>query len=170
MAKRTRGTALRPGPGAWGTALALLALFAGPRAAAAQGLAVLPVQGLTFGTLASGMPTVVSPLDASRRASIELRGSGHVTVTFELPGGLKAEGRDALLPLRFTPADGRVTFPRSGRALVFDPAAPVSFDIPPWAGGATVWLGGSAEPSPRQAPGSYSASITVNVVVANPAT
>jgi hypothetical protein len=33
-----------------------------------------------------------------------------------------------------------------------------------------VWLGGAAEPSARQAPGTYSAAITVNVVVANGAT
>lgn len=170
MARRTAAPALRPGPGAWRW-IALLALFAAPRALAAQGtVAVLPVQGLRFGTLASGIPAVVSPLDAGRRAVLELRGSGHVTVTFELPPGLRAQGRDAVLPLRFGPADGRVTFPRSARTLVFDPAAPVSFTLPPGLGGATVWLGGSAEPGARQPPGSYTATLTVNVVVANPAT
>jgi hypothetical protein len=133
-------------------------------------VSVLPVQGLRFGTLATGIPTVVSPLDAGRRASIELLGAGQVTVTFELPPGLTAEGGGPLLPLRFGGTDGRVTFPRSGGMLVFDPASPVSFTIPPDAGGATVWLGASAEPGPRQAPGAYSGSITVNVVVANPAT
>jgi hypothetical protein len=131
---------------------------------------VLPVQGLRFGTLASGIPSVVSPLDGERRASIELVGQGQVTIRFELPAGLQAGGAGPVLPLRFAPGDGRVTFPRSGTMMVFDPASPVSFSIPPGAGGATVWLGGAAEPLPRQAPGTYSASITVNVVVANSST
>ncbi|HET7463056.1 MAG TPA: hypothetical protein VFJ82_17520 [Longimicrobium sp.] len=170
MARRWAGSALRRGPGAWRLA-ALLALLAGPCPALAQGtVSVLPVQGLRFGTLSSGIPTVVSPLDGSHRASIELVGTGQVTVAFELPAGLTAGAGGALLPLRFGPADGRVTFPRSGASLVFDPQAPVSFSIPPGSGGATVWLGGSAEPGPRQAPGAYEAAITVNVVVANSAT
>jgi|SRR5215218_2105424 len=157
------------GRGAW--LFALLALLAGPCRALAQGtVSVLPVQGLRFGTLSTGIPTVVSPLDGSRRASIELVGAGHVTVRFELPAGLRAGAGGPLLPLRFGGTDGRVTFPRSAATLVFDPAQAVSFDIPPGSGGATVWLGGSAEPGPRQAPGTYSASITVNVVVANSAT
>jgi hypothetical protein len=171
MAKRTASFPLRRRPGAW-LAAALLAVSAAPSPVRAQAgaVSVLPVQGLRFGTLASGIPTVVSPLDGSHRASIELLGGGHVTVSFELPPGLVAGNGGPLLPLRFGGTDGRVTFPKSGRMLVFDPAAPVSFNIPPGLGGATVWLGGSAEPGPRQAPGAYSASITVNVVVANPAT
>jgi hypothetical protein len=169
MAKRTRSIPLRAGPGAF--ILTALLAFLAPSPARAQGMvSVLPVQGLRFGTLASGIPTAVSPEDGSRHASIELVGSGQVTVTFELPRGLSAGTGGPLLPLRFGGADGRVTFPGTGRSLVFDPAAPVSFAIPAGAGGATVWLGGSAEPGPRQAPGTYSASITVNVVVANPAT
>ncbi|HEX6749423.1 MAG TPA: hypothetical protein VF092_19160 [Longimicrobium sp.] len=170
MARRSAIFPLRRGPGAWLCA-ALLALFAGPCQARGQGtVSVLPVQGLRFGTLSIGIPTVVSPLDGSRRASVELLGSGHVTITFELPSGLSAAKGGPLLPLRFNGTDGRVTFPKSGRMLVFDPAAPVSFNLPPGQGAATVWLGGSAEPGPRQPPGAYSASITVNVVVANPAT
>ena len=170
MAKRTGYRPLRRRPGAW-LASALLAVAASPCVARAQAaVSVLPVQGLRFGTLATGIPTVVSPLDGSHRASIELLGAGQVTVAFELPPGLAAGDGGPLLPLRFGGTDGRVTFPRSGGMLIFDPAAPVSFTIPPDAGGATVWLGGSAEPGPRQAPGAYSASITVNVGVANPAT
>lgn len=170
MAGRFAAFPLCRGRGAWLYA-ALLALLAGPCPALAQGtVSVLPVQGLRFGTLSSGIPTVVSPLDGSRRASIELVGGGHVTMHFELPAGLVAGSGGPLLPLRFGGTDGRVTFPRSATTLVFDPGQAVSFDIPPGSGGATVWLGGSAEPGPRQPPGTYSASITVNVVVANSAT
>jgi len=171
MAKRMRDPSLRRGPGVWWLAAALLALPAGPCPALAQGtVSVLPVQGLRFGTLSSGIPAVVSPMDGSRRASIELVGSGAVTVSFELPSGLRVGTTGPILPLRFAADDGRITFAKSARTIVFDPAGSVSFHIPPGIGGATVHLGGSAEPGPRQPPGSYSASITVNVVVANSAT
>jgi hypothetical protein len=144
-------------------------VLAGPCPALAQGtVSVLPVQGLRFGVLASGIPAVVSPLDGSHRAAIELVGTGHVSVTFELPATLQS-GR-GVLPLRFGPGDGRVTFPGSAQVLVFDPSQPVSFTIPPGSGGATVYLGGSVTPDPRQPPGAYDAGITVNVVVASSAT
>jgi hypothetical protein len=168
VAKRTGAPALRPREGAWLLA-ALASLLVGPCPALAQGtVSVLPVQGLRFGVLSSGIPTVISPLDGSRRATIELVGAGQVTVSFELPPALRAEG--GALPLRFGPADGRVTFPGSGRVLVFDPSRPVSFIIPPGSGGATVYLGASAEPGTRQPPGAYTAGITVTVMVANAAT
>jgi hypothetical protein len=169
MARRTGTSALFGGRGAWLLA-ALLALLAAPCPAPAQGtVSVLPVQGLRFGMLSTGMPTVISPLDAGRRATVELVGAGHVTLLLELPQGLRAGGDGGpLLPLRFGATDGRVTFPGSGTVLVFDPAAPVSFTLP--AGGATIWLGGSAEPASAQPPGAYDAAITVHVVVANPAT
>ena len=170
MAKRTGIPALRRGERAWLLA-ALVSLIAGPCPALAQGtVSVLPVQGLRFGVLSSGIPTVISPLDGSRRAVVELVGAGQVSVSFELPPALQAGGDAPALPLRFGPADGRVTFPGSGRVLVFDPSRPVSFTIPPGSGGATVYLGGSAEPGTRQPPGAYTGGITVTVVVANPAT
>ena len=131
---------------------------------------MLPLQGLRFGTLASGMPSVVSPLDGAHRAAVELVGSGVVSISFDLPPGLRTGGGAHLLPLRFGPADGRVIFAHSSRSLVFDPGAPLSFHLPPGQGGATVYLGGQAEPGSAQAPGAYSATITVNVMVANPAT
>jgi len=169
VAKRLGVPALRRGEKAWLLA-ALASLIVGPCPALAQGtVSVLPVQGLRFGVLSSGIPTVISPLDGSRRATIELVGAGQVSVSFELPPALRAGG-DAALPLRFGPADGRVTFPGSGRVLVFDPSRPVSFTIPPGSGGATVYLGASAEPGTRQPPGAYTGGITVTVVVANPAT
>ncbi|HWK88618.1 MAG TPA: hypothetical protein VNP72_01435 [Longimicrobium sp.] len=128
------------------------------------------MHGLRFGMLNTGMPTVISPLDAGRRATVELVGSGHVTVLFELPQGLRAGASGPFLPLRFGATDGRVTFPGTGRVMVFDPAAPLSFNLPPGQGGATIWLGASAQPAAAQPPGAYEAAITVHVVVANPAT
>ena len=148
---------------------ALLALCAPQGARAQASVSALPVQGLRFGTLSPGLATVVSPDDGGRRASLELVGSGSVTVTFQLPREMEApDGKR--LPLRFGPTDGRIVFPRSTREIVFDPSAPVSFSIPPGSGGATLYLGGAAEPGPRQPPGAYTTSITAWVVVANAAT
>lgn len=155
----------------WLLAAALVAAAAvEPCPAYAQStVSVLPVQGLRFGALMAGTRTVVSPLDGQRRAALELVGSGHVTLVFELPAALTADG-DVRLPLRFGTGDGRITFPRSNRVIEFDPRSPVSFNIPPDVGGATVHVGGTAEPATGQAPGSYSGTVSVQVLVANAAT
>lgn len=159
----------RRGAGVWLLWAALL-LVASPGAAqGGGGVQALPVQGLRFGLLSAGAPAVVSPLDAGRRATLELAGSGHVTITFELPAGLASRG-GATLPLRFGPGDGRVVFTRSSREIVFDPGQPVSFNLPPGLGSASVYLGGQAQPGASQPPGEYTATITVFLVVANTAT
>lgn len=154
--------------GAW-LVTALLALAA-PCSAQSRGtVSAHPVQGISWGVLAGGIPSPVSPDDAARRASVELVGSGQVTITFSLPAGLvSAEG--AVLPLHFAPSDGRIVFPRSNRVVEFDPTLPVSVNIPPGLGGAQVFLGGTAAPASRQPPGSYAGTITVHVQVANAAT
>jgi hypothetical protein len=158
----------RPRGWAW-LAAALLAMPAEPCFAQARStVSALPVQGLRFGVLSAGTPVAVSPADASRRASVELLGTGHVTLTFQLPPALRTPG-GAALPLRFGPTDGRIEFPRSSRVIEFDPGAPVQFTIPPGLGAARIFLGGTAEPGTRQPPGSYDGVITVQVVVANAA-
>lgn len=169
-AERSRKAAapFRRGAGAWLAAALLLA--ASPGAAQGNGaVQAIPVQGLRFGLLSAGAATVVSPLDAGRRATLELAGSGHVTLTFELPAGLASRG-GAVLPLRFAPGDGRIVFARSSREIVFDPNQPVSFNLPSGLGSATVYLGGAAQPAAGQPPGEYTAAITVFLVVANTAT
>jgi hypothetical protein len=153
---------------AW-LAAALLAIPVEPCFAQARStVSALPVQGLRFGVLSAGMPSIVSPADAARRAAVELVGGGHVTVAFQLPPALRTPG-GAALPLRFGPTDGRIVFPRSDRVIEFDPAVPVQFTIPPGLGAAQIFLGGTAEPGARQPPGSYDGVITVQVMVANAA-
>lgn len=168
-AERSRLAApFRRAAGAW---LAAALLLAAP-GAAAQGrsaVSAMPVQGLRFGVLAAGTPAVVSPLDAGRRATLELVGAGHVTVTFELPAALTS-GVGSTLPLRFGPGDGRVVFAGTSREIVFDPNQPVSFTVPPGLGSAAVYLGGAAQPAVGQPPGEYTATITVFLVVANTST
>lgn len=152
--------------GAWLAALGLAMLAEPCFAQARSTVSALPVQGLRFGVLAAGIPSVVNPADAARRASVELLGGGHVTLTFQLPPALRTPG-GAALPLRFGPTDGRIVFPRSDRVIEFDPSLPVQFHIPPGMGAAQIFLGGTAEPGARQPPGSYDGVITVQVTVAN---
>ena len=153
---------------AW-LAAALLATQAEPCFAQARStVSALPVQGLRFGVLSAGVPSVVSPADGARRAAVELVGTGHVTLTFQLPPALLTPG-GAALPLRFGPTDGRIVFPRSDRVIEFDPSVPLNFTIPPGLGAAQIFLGGTAAPGSRQPPGSYDGVITVPVTVANAA-
>jgi hypothetical protein len=147
----------------------LLALSTPCSAQARSTVSALPVQGLRWGALAAGIPVPVSPRDAAGRATVELVGSGQVTVTFTLPAALAGEA-GASLPLRFGPGDGMVVLPRSTSVIEFDPGEPVTFRIPPDAGGAQIFLGGTALPGPRQPPGSYTGTITVHVQVASTAT
>lgn len=150
-----------------GLAGALLAVLVEPCFAQARStVSALPVQGLRFGVLTAGTPVAVSPADASRRASVELVGTGHVTLTIQLPAALRTPG-GAALPLRFGATDGRIEFPRGSRVIEFDPGVPLQFTIPPGMGAARIFLGGTAEPGARQPPGSYDGVITVQVMVAN---
>ena len=154
--------------GTWLAGLMLAALGQPCFAQARSTVSALPVQGLRFGVLAAGIPSVVDPADAARRAAVELVGGGQVTLVFQLPPALHSPD-GAALPLRFGPTDGRVVLPRSDRVIEFDPSVPVQFTIPPGLGAAQIFLGGTAEPGARQPPGRYDGIITVQVVVANAA-
>ena len=128
-------------------------------------VSVLPLQGLRFGKLVPGVAAVISPRDAARAASFDLVGSGVVILRVSVPHSLESDGR-SVLPLRFGPMDGRVVFPGLKQDLVFDPAEPVSFSIPPGAGGVKVYLGASVVPEREQVPGAYDAAIEVELVMA----
>lgn len=162
---------LRPARvGAWLFAAALLLHPTVPRAILAQSsVAVLPVQGLSFGVLPGSASVVIDPLDSRRRAVVDVVGSGAVTVRFVLPTALVGD-TNTPLPLSFGATDGRIAVAGSSQVIVFDPNLPVSFTIPSGSKGASIYLGGTARPLARQVPGAYSASINVRVVVANAAT
>lgn len=158
MARRTG----RSGRLAARATLALATVLTAPLPAEGQ-VAVFPRQGLSFGTLRAGTPESVSPADASRRAELELAGSGDVTIEVEVPSVLlSASGRP--LPLEFDGDDGIIQFYKSGNQRTFQPGQPTSVRIPPGLGGAYIFVGGTARPGPTQPPGTYTASITVRVM------
>jgi hypothetical protein len=147
---------------------AALALAGSPLPIDAQAaVSLMPVQGLRFGAIVPGLPSTISPLDGDRRAVWELVGSGSVTLLFHVPSTLGSHG-DARLVLRFGPRDGLLTFPGSSRVMEFDPGLPLSLDIPPGSGGATIFLGGTVEPGNMQAPRTYQGAVTVQALPQGP--
>lgn len=146
----------------WLVACALVVFAAAP--AGAQ-LSIFPRQGLSFGTLMPGVPAPVEPTDAARRAELEIVGAGDFSLQVEVPSALISAG-GLTLPLTFGAADGMVKWLKSNNTLTFQPGQTVTVRIPPGLGGAYVWIGGTAQPSPSQAPGSYAASIVVRIMAA----
>lgn len=148
----------------------LLAIGAGAGTADAQmSAATLPVQGLRFGALVPGAPSVISPADGERRAVIELLGTGSVSVSVESPPVL-VSAAGARLPLHLGPGHGRMELQGVAEGAAFDPSRPYTFRIPPGVSGAFLYFGASVLPSATQAPGRYSGVMTVTIVVANTAT
>jgi hypothetical protein len=138
-----------------------LGLFGG---SASGQLAVIPAQGLTFGSLTPGVALTVTVTDAARRAELTISQSGTFVLTFLLPANLvSVDGRT--MPISFGATSARAVW-GSGRGPVrdFDPRIPYPLTLPNPARGARVYLGGTASPSLTQAPGNYTATIQMIVV------
>jgi len=132
----------------------------------AQGgaLTVTGEQDLQFGSVLPGLPTPVSPADGTSAGQFQIRGErdAEVVVQLTLPTALVAQG-GVELPLAFGFADGRWgTRPSIGQSQGFDPNVPLVAQLSR-SGRLYIWLGGTAEPLPSQAPGIYSAAINITV-------
>lgn len=138
------------------------ALLFFPWAASGQ-LTIFPVQDLGFGQLQAGVPEVVLPTDAARRAELQVfAGKGAYTLSIVLPSQMSSLG-GAVLPLLFGSTDGILTLPRGNQERAFDPSQPYGFRLTPRDGSAIIYLGGTAAPALGQPPGLYTATITVMV-------
>lgn len=127
-------------------------------------LTVTGEQDLQFGTVLPGLPTPVSPADGASAGRFEIRGNrdAEVVVELTLPSGLLAQGGTEL-PLAFGFADGRWgTRPSIRQSHGFDPNVPLVAQLSR-GGRLYIWLGGTAQPLPSQAPGIYSAAINITV-------
>jgi hypothetical protein len=131
-------------------------------APASSQVELLPVQDLAFGQLQPGIPEVVLPTDAARRAHVNVTGQGDWIATFTLPAELtSSEG--ATLPLVFGPTDGYAG--RNNSFTLFDPNQPFTFRGQrnrPY----SIYLGGTADPAINQASGTYSATIIIFIAQA----
>lgn len=149
-------------PAGWVTIVALAAALVAAAPARAQ-VMVFPRQPLTFGTLLPGTPVSVPPTNVTRRAELELIGSGNVTVTVAVPAVLVRAG-GGTLPLSYSATDGIYKRFKASGETYFQPGTTFSFNIPSGQGGAWVWIGGRASPAPTQIPGTYTGIITVTVI------
>lgn len=123
---------------------------------------LLPVQDLAFGLLQQGIPEVVLPTDAARRAHLNVTGQGDWIATFTLPTELTS-GDGATLPLVFGPTDGLAG--RNNSFIPFDPNQPFTFRGQrnrPF----SIFLGGTADPAINQEAGTYSATIIIFIAQA----
>jgi hypothetical protein len=141
-----------------------LGLFGG---SASGQLAVIPVQGLTFGTLTPGVPSTITVADAARRAEFSITGSGTYVLNFQLPAQLLSAGGNTI-PISFATNSARAVWNRFGLQFNFNPRTAYTLWLPGLAGGARIYLGGTASPTATQAPGNYTA--TIRLVVANAGT
>lgn len=156
--------------------LAMLALLLGAPALEAQGppgprppgggrpLRVDARQGLSFGTLLPGVPTVVPSNDALNAASVEVRGRGgsDVLLSFLLPTRLDGPG-GAGVPLTFGVGSAGYAPSRDINAqIALDPQASEVLELPR-NGRGMIYLGGIASPPAQIPPGTYGATITVTL-------
>jgi hypothetical protein len=143
--------------------VACAALVVGMAAPAEAQLTIFPRQGLSFGTLRAGIAESVEPTDSPRRAELEIVGTGNITIDVEVPAAM-VSAQGATLALEFTSGDGLVRWQKGNTEHSFVPGQPLSLRIPPGIGGVWVWIGGTARPTPAQAPGIYTGSITVRLL------
>jgi hypothetical protein len=145
-------------------AVACAALLPGFTANLHAQIAVFPRQNLSFGVLTPAVPKLVEVTDVADRAELEIVGTRGIVFETLVPSHLVSAGGHTL-PLAFLNGHGRIQA-KVGPSANFQPGTTVSFHIPPGAGGAWVWIGGTASPSASQRPGVYTGTITVRIISA----
>jgi len=145
--------------------LAALVAAAGVREAKAQGrpLSVSGVNPLTFALVFPGIPEIVSRSDAVNAGAFQVRGrnGSEVVLTFTLPVALTAAG-GLSLTLQFGPDDGGWNTQNDlVTARAFDPRVTLTVRLSQQ-GRLFVWLGSTALPSPTQAAGDYTGTVTLS--------
>lgn len=142
---------------------ALLATVSLPLAAQ-RPIAVTGVQSLTFGTLIPGIPTSVSRTDAAKSGQFTIIGphDSQAQLLFILPAVLVGPA-GATLPLTFGGGDAGYSQSQNiGSQIVFDPRQLFLITYS-GQGRGSVFLGGTARPTPTQRAGSYTGTITLTV-------
>ena len=131
---------------------------------AAQQTSVIGVRPLAFGALFPGVPRAVLRTDAANSAQFDLKGhpGGSASLTFLLPAVMTGPAGATLL-LVFGGNDAGFSDSQSIASQVgFDPRTTY---LATFTGNrASVFLGGTANPSVSQRAGSYTGTVTLTVV------
>ena len=121
-------------------------------------------QGLSFGTLLSGVPQIVASNDPLNAGIIDVRGQGRsdVLISFLLPMQLDGPA-GAGVPVTFPPGSAGYSPTRDiGAQVAFDPYASEVLTLPR-NGRGMVYLGGVAMPPAQLPSGAYAGTITVTL-------
>jgi hypothetical protein len=121
-------------------------------------------QGITFGAVFPGVSVTVLPNDATRAGTFDVRGQKNLQVqfTFTLPTAMSA-GAGKTMPMVFGATSARYARTANlGTSTVFDPRVPLLARLS-GTGRLYIWLGGAVSPSPTQAAGAYSATVTLTM-------
>lgn len=148
--------------------LVLLCVGMAPVGAHAQGegnpsASAVAVRGLSFGVIIPGVPETVSVQDVQRRAEVVVSGQGVADVQLLLPREMVSAGGD-VLPLVFLPGDAGLSIGPVNRPSPFDPRQRQRIRLPSEGGQLRIYLGGTAQVSPNQPAGTYSATVQVLVM------
>ncbi len=144
-------------------ALALL----GPVSLAAQNkpITVQGVRSLTFGAVLPGVPRVISRTDPVGSGEYNITGSNNtqVQLTFTLPSVMNGPA-GATMPIVFGGNDAGYSQSQAiGSQVAFDPKQPFLATLNK-NGRGSVFVGATAQPTPTQRAGSYTATLTLTVV------
>jgi Domain of unknown function (DUF4402) len=147
------------------TMLLCLGVTLGATGLSAQAPAtVLERQDLSFGVVLPGMATSITPSDPVNAGRYEIRGAknAEVRIDFQLPTALVAPDGTPM-SLTISAGDGGYADQPNVRSQqAFDPNLPLIVSLGK-SGKLYLWLGGTVLPTPTQAGGDYSATITVTV-------
>jgi hypothetical protein len=130
----------------------------------AQQTSVTGVRPLAFGTVVPGVPSVVLRTDPVNSGQFDLKGhpGGSVSLTFLLPAVMTGPA-GATMVLVFGANDAGFSASQSINSQVaFDPRTPYLATLS--GNRASVFLGGTVNPSTGQRAGSYTGTVTLTVV------
>ena len=134
----------------------------GGKPGGAGGITVTAQQDLSFGLLTPGEAATVFVDDVTRRAEWVIQGPSGVSVMLILPPTLLGTA-GASIPLSFEFGDAGFMEGGTVAVTLHDPNGRFQVTIPADPGFGRLLLGGTALPSVDQAPGTYTASITIIV-------
>lgn len=145
--------------------LGLAALVAAPALAQGRKIRVQGIRPLSFGVLLAGTPTSILRTDPANSGQFDLAAQNNdvVILTFSLPSTMGGPA-GASMPLTFGGNDAGFSAQQSiADQVAFDPRL-AYMAVMSKTGRGSVFLGGTVTPAFNQAPGAYSATITLTVL------
>jgi hypothetical protein len=122
------------------------------------------LRALDFGDVFPGVNKSIA-YNAATSGKWDIAGApgAEIQLSFTLPGNLSFGGNN--LPISFATTDAAYfATDVVGSASAFDPSAGSTENLDGGAGTGYVWLGGTVAPTPAQAAGVYSATVSLDVV------